>query len=103
MSRISLPRRRTLQRILATVAAAVLPRIAVAGPAGASCAEAARAAAHDIASWPRGFAGVTLRQQSMIHVRAAIQAALSGNEGLCWQQLALSGHQPNPALAASAR
>ena len=103
MTRISLPRRHTLQRILATVAAAVLPRIAVAGPAAASCAEAARVAAHDIASWPRGFSGVTLRQTSMIHVRAAIQAALSGKEGLCWQQLALSGHKSNTTLAESAR
>jgi hypothetical protein len=31
----------------------------------------------------------------MIHLRAAAQAAMSGNEPLCWRQFAASGYKPD--------
>ena len=92
MTTISLPRRQAIQTILGSVVAAVLPRIATANAQPVSCAAAVSAAAQALPSWPRFFSGGGLRQHAMIRLRAAAQAALSGNEPLCWQQLALSGY-----------
>lgn len=97
MTRISLPRRHAIQRILGGIVAAVLPRIAAASAASVSCAAAVHAAEREIPSWPRGFSGVGLRQQTQLRLRAAAQAAVSGDERLCWQQLALSGYRPEPS------
>lgn len=71
--------------------------MATASAAPVSCAAAVSAAARDLRSWPSSFSGSGLRQHAMIHLRAAAQAAISGDERLCWQQLALSGHKPEPS------
>jgi hypothetical protein len=89
------PRRRAIHRILSSILAAVLPRIATASPPAVSCAAAVRAAAQALPSWPRYFSGVHLRDQAMIHLSAAAQAAMSGNEPLCWRQFAASGYKPD--------
>jgi hypothetical protein len=95
MTTTSLPRRRAIHRILSSILAAVLPRIATASPPAVSCAAAVRAAAQALPSRPRYFSGVHLRDQAMIHLSAAAQAAMSGNEQLSWRQLAASGYKPD--------
>jgi hypothetical protein len=65
---------------------------AAAGAAPNPCAAAVHRAEHQIFSWPHGFSGVGLRQAAMLHLRAAAQAGESGNEQLCWGELAQSGY-----------
>lgn len=77
---------------IAMLAGIALMPAAAAEAAPSPCAAAVQRAESHIFSWPRGFSGSGLRQAAMLHLRAAAQAVESGNELLCWDQLAQSGY-----------
>lgn len=75
------------------VACIILLHCADATAAPTSCAAAVERAEQQIFHWPRGFSPVGLRQTAMLHLRAAVSAAASGKEQLCWEHLALASYK----------
>jgi hypothetical protein len=87
------PRRSDTSVALAVITVAALSSPAPALAASEACAVVVAKVEHEIFLWPRCFAAGGLRQTAQLHLRAAVRAALNGDQSLCWEHLALSGYK----------